>query len=231
MNDVTIYLVGGAVRDELMGLTPKDHDYAVEAPSYEVMRAWVGARGTIFQERPEYLTIRARARDGHVGDFVLCRKDCAYQDGRRPDYVMPGTLLDDLARRDFTMNAIARRPDDKVYIDPHNGQADIERKLVRCVGSARARIEEDPLRGLRAIRFAVTKGFGIDLGIDTVLRESAFAATLLTVSVDRVREELNKAFAADTYRTLCLLGEYPFIMQVLFMSMKLWLTATTKERR
>ena len=109
-----IYQVGGSLRDECLGRPCKDFDFSVEAPSYEAMREHLVQDGyTIFLEKPEYLTIRARFPKGHpqervCADFVLCRKDGFYSDGRRPDTVEPGTIYDDLARRDFTMNAMAR---------------------------------------------------------------------------------------------------------------------------
>ncbi len=102
---VKIYLVGGSIRDQLLGLKSKDLDYAVEAGSYEEMRDYIKENGKIFLETPEYLTIRAHLKNGEPADFVLCRKDGEYSDGRRPDKVTPGTLYDDLARRDFTVNA------------------------------------------------------------------------------------------------------------------------------
>src|SRR6478735_1674813 len=156
------YQVGGCVRDSLLGVESKDIDFSVEAPSYEAMREAViercgGNPESIKVDKPEFATIRAI--DPKLGgvDFVLCRKDGAYSDGRRPDSVEMGTLLDDLARRDFTVNAIARA-DDGSLIDPFNGQADLKLRLLRCVGGV-DRLREDSLRMLRAFRFAITKGF------------------------------------------------------------------------
>ena len=153
------YEVGGAVRDEILNLPTNDLDYAVEAESYEAMREAVLERGgEIFLESPEYLTIRAKVPGIGPADFVLCRKDGAYSDGRHPDRVEPGTLLDDLARRDFTMNAMAVDIENGKLYDPHDGRKDMEAETIRCVGVAEERFEEDALRILRAIRFAITKG-------------------------------------------------------------------------
>src|SRR5687768_11467708 len=106
MTDIRFFRVGGCVRDELLGIESKDIDFAVEADSFEAMRDAVHARcSKVFLETPEFLTIRGLDPDIGAVDFVLCRKDGPTKDGRRPEFVEPGTILDDLARRDFTVNA------------------------------------------------------------------------------------------------------------------------------
>src|SRR5688572_2507881 len=116
---VKVFEVGGAVRDKLLGLRPKDIDFAVEAPSFKAMHEFVSSTcSTIFLIKPEFLTIRAHHATMGAVDFVLCRKDGAYSDGRRPDTVEPGTIFDDLARRDFTINAMAFDEEGNL-IDPH----------------------------------------------------------------------------------------------------------------
>jgi len=120
--------VGGCLRDEFKGIPSKDVDFAVEAPSFEAMRDELIEDGfEIFEERPEFFTIRAKVPKGNpledrtrVADFVMCRKDGPSSDGRRPDFVEPGTIFDDLARRDFTVNAIARNAITGEIIDPHS---------------------------------------------------------------------------------------------------------------
>lgn len=210
---VKFYLVGGAVRDKLLGSKSKDLDYSVEAPSFDAMRQEIVKRGgDIFLETPQYLTIRARVPNLGAADFVLCRKDGAYSDGRRPDEVIPGTLADDLARRDFTMNAIAQDEEGNL-IDPHNGQKDIVEKTIRCVGSPYKRFQEDYLRMLRAIRFSVTKEFGIEQETSWAIHDLKDNAG--KVSVERIREELYKAFMYDTPKTLNALSHYG-LLQVLF---------------
>ena len=216
---IKVYEVGGCVRDKLMGLTPKDIDYAVEAGSWEEMREYIQYHGKIYIEKPEYLTIRAKLPDLGDADFVLCRKDGEYTDGRRPDSVTPGTILDDLARRDFTMNAIAIDTDTGVVIDPHKGQRDISRKLIKCVGKPWDRMLEDPLRMLRAIRFAVTKEFQIHVTIHDVLWHGW--RRIESVSEDRVREELARAFKHDTLRTLGWLEVCPDLKAFLFTHVNL----------
>lgn len=143
-----------------------------------------------------------------VADFVLARKDGPSSDGRRPDWVIPGTLDDDLARRDFTVNAIARAVDGTL-IDPFNGQDDIKFGTLRFVGDAGQRISEDGLRVMRAFRFVVTKGFVFAPGMVDVLTTGFAAEMLGKVSVERIREELIKMFKFDTLASLQLLGSLP----------------------
>ena len=155
---IKYYMVGGAVRDKILGIDPKyikDIDYSVEAPSYEAMKTELLKRGLeMFPIKEDYMTIRGKL-NGVAADFVLCRKDGHYSDGRRPDTVEIGTLYDDLARRDFTMNAIALDEDDNI-IDPFDGRGDLHRGIIRCVGKATDRMREDSLRLIRAIRFLDT---------------------------------------------------------------------------
>lgn len=233
------YQVGGCVRDALLGVKSKDIDFSVEAESYEAMRAAIVERcggslndpedcklgGRIIKvEKPEFATIRAV--DPVLGgvDFVLCRKDGTYSDGRRPDSVEMGTLLDDLSRRDFTVNAIARA-DDGLLVDPFHGQRDLSNNILRCVGDTERRMTEDALRILRAIRFSITKGFAFDLKLDEFLSRKSSARLLACVSIERVREELLKCFDADTYLTLTVLENYRHIREVIF-SRNLKLTPT-----
>ena len=228
--DAKFYEVGGAVRDKILNLPTNDLDYAVEAESYEAMREAVLERGgEIFLESPEYLTIRAKVPGIGPADFVLCRKDGSYSDGRHPDKVEPGTLLDDLARRDFTMNAMAVDIETGKLYDPHDGRKDMEAETIRCVGVAEERFEEDALRILRAIRFAITKDMKLDEDIDEALKDSYLVKLLENVSVERTREELNKAFKFDTLGTLALLEKYPLVREALFSSRVLKLEGTLKK--
>jgi tRNA nucleotidyltransferase/poly(A) polymerase len=243
--------VGGCVRDEIMGLPSKDIDFTVVLIDTDDQEGWMIRPGQgnvmltpfqimeqrlkqegfkIFQSKPEFSTIRAMFPKGHqhsgVADFVLARIDGPSTDGRRPDWTKPGTLMDDLARRDFTMNAIAKAADGTL-IDPFGGQEDIARKRIRAVGSTEDRLREDALRGLRALRFAVTKGFFIDHEITWVLGQNWFAEALSSVSKERQREEMEKMFAHDTVASLFLIHQFPAVMSVVF-SQGLRLSATMK---
>jgi tRNA nucleotidyltransferase/poly(A) polymerase len=237
---IRIYEVGGCVRDGLLGIPTKDLDYTVEAPSFVAMREWLEAQGfEIFVENPEFLTIRARfprgkshfgTRDvrGMTGDFVMARKESTYSDGRHPDQVVPGTLFDDLARRDFTVNAMAISPEGEL-MDPFNGFKDLELKLLRTVGTPEERFSEDALRALRAIRFSITKGFTMHPAVWDALDSEWLPGLLTSVSVERRREELLRAFHHDTEATLMLLAELPEAFREAVFADGLWLKPTLES--
>jgi tRNA nucleotidyltransferase/poly(A) polymerase len=222
-----IYQVGGCVRDELMGVTPKDIDLACEAESFEAMEQYIRDNGgKVYQSKPEFFTVRARLF-GEDRDFVLCRKESKYSDGRRPDSVEVGTIYDDLARRDFTMNAIAKDESGN-YIDPYGGINDIAVGVIKCVGNPAERLNEDPLRVLRMIRFAVTKDFHIESKTSAAVDEHVIKKLFESVSIDRIREELHKCFAHNTYMTLRWLLTYDLLR--IFVKTEVWLKPTLEEK-
>ena len=230
------YQVGGCVRDRRLGVKSNDIDFSVEADSYLAMREAVilrcggdpanpehaAEKGPFIKvDKPEFVTIRAvDPVEGGV-DFVLCRKDGTYNtDGRRPDFVEIGTLYDDLARRDFTVNAMAEDESGNL-IDPFNGEADLKNGLLRCVGDTEKRLTEDSLRMLRAIRFAIMKGFTLDADLYAFLRNPASARLLGHISVERINLEMRKCFNFDTLKSLDMLQNFPTIMEAVFSRMKL----------
>jgi tRNA nucleotidyltransferase (CCA-adding enzyme) len=213
--------VGGAVRDKFLGVDSKDVDFvAVPKMSWDSADSafnglvnhlkWCGFK--VFLETAEFFTVRAQVPNGHplkqrttVADFVLARKDGPSSDGRRPDFVLPGTLMDDLQRRDFTVNAMAIL--DGELVDPFGGREDLENNLLRFVGNPTDRIAEDGLRVMRALRFMVVKGFDMDMDTWDAIN-SDFAAEMLTkVSVERIREELEKMFFANTLWSMNVLND------------------------
>ena len=212
---IKYYIVGGFVRDNLLGVKSKDVDFAVEAESYEDMKSDLLANGvTIFQERPEFLTVRGSHQNYGGVDYVLCRKESFYSDGRHPDSVSIGTIRDDLARRDFTVNAIAMEADGTL-IDPFNGQQDLQNRILRCVGDAEQRFNEDYLRIVRAVRFHITKGFQLHHDISFYLK-SPSVLHLRNVSKERIYEELRKCFECDTKKTLDFFREFRYLEGVIF---------------
>lgn len=251
-----MFEVGGCVRDEILGVPSKDIDFAVvlensdmpggdgPANPFYVMRNNLKRMGfKIFLETPEFLTVRAQFPKGAApmkfqeeknrqtitADFVLARKEAGYTDGRRPDEVVPGTLEDDLARRDFTMNAIAKDADGNL-IDPFNGLADIQSKTIRCVGDPFQRFSEDALRAVRALRFSVTKGFQIHR--DTAAAMEMFGvvdALANNISEERIQQELSKMFRFNTPASLRALSQFPLLTSVLFDG-RVSLDATLKTK-
>lgn len=198
-----VFLVGGSVRDLLMGRPCDDYDFATPLRPDEVEAA-VRAAG-----RRPYLTGK---RFGTVGFSVSGRKvevttfraESYTPDSRRPEVRYLDDLGDDLARRDFTINAIAMRGD--TIIDPQSGRTDIEAKCVRAVGDPSERFSEDPLRMLRAARFASQLGFGIDAA--TVAGMSSGADHILRVARERRAAELDKLLVGQgVSKGLCVLAD------------------------
>jgi len=231
--------VGGCNRDEILGIPTKDVDFAVEANSFEEMVKELTRQGFVLHViKEEFLTVRAGVPKDHPlyketkdADFVICRSDSETSDGRRPEFVEPGTILTDLARRDFTVNAIAKDPETGEWLDPHNGIDDIHTRTLRFVGNPLDRINEDGLRVMRAFRFCVVRGFTMES--ETLAAVSSFEAerALLSdsVSSERIREELNKMLKHDTVATLKFLHHFlpPFMLNVIFKN-NLRLEATLK---
>lgn len=230
MKPIRLYMVGGFVRDELIGKKSKDIDYAVEADSYQHMKEWVAANGKIFLESPEHFTIRAHVKGHQPADFVLCRKESGYTDGRHPDKVEPGTLFDDLARRDFTVNAIAKDAEGN-YIDPFNGREDLKAMTLKCVGNPLDRFTEDALRVMRAMRFSLTKGFRIDTDTKLAMWNPDVLGKLKNkISTERKQDELTKCLAHDTIATLKFLHDMGIEFQQAVFTGKLWLKPTTEDK-
>lgn len=222
------YRTGGCVRDSLLGVDAKDVDYSVVAESFADMRAAILARGgEIYMEAEKFFTIRAKLPVLGSCDYVLARRDGSYRDGRRPDFVEMGTIEDDMARRDFTINAMAQ-DENGTIIDPFNGQIDLRNKLLRCVGDTKTRMAEDSLRLCRAIRFHITRGFTLDNNLILFLLNKDNAGLLASTSIERIREELVKCFNFDTLLTLKVLNDFPAIRDHIF-SRNLKLTPTIKQ--
>jgi len=216
-NSIRLFEVGGSIRDELMGITEiPDRDFCAEAPSWPALLEWCHTNmERVFLVTPEFFTVRGRMPNGDSIDVVMCRKDGSSSDGRHPDTVEAGTLLDDLARRDFTVNAMAREVDPTTLepigeiIDPFHGRQHLIAGVLRCVGVTSMRFEEDGLRVLRAARFSITKDLELCPELEANL-ESGHWWTFVgeTVSAERIREELTKMFKHSTARTMTLFIEF-----------------------
>jgi len=247
MNTYKLYEVGGAVRDALLGLQSKDIDYTVvvssDDPGVDAVIAfnWFHAEIVrdgyeVFLCTPDVFTIRAKfpkahAHAGLVADFVLARKESGFVEGtRRPLNIELGTLEDDLRRRDFTVNAIARDLDGNI-IDLFGGIYDLHNKTLTCPIDPETSFNDDPLRILRALRFCVTKGFIITPKIDNAIVNFNYNRFIDTVSVERVREELDKMFRFNTVAALNVLYRLQGLNPVLFSYIfnQLWLKPTTEK--
>jgi tRNA nucleotidyltransferase/poly(A) polymerase len=239
------YEVGGKVRDEILGLQSKDVDY-VAVPNDNLLEKYQDAyemfvvletylnneKFEIFLSTPDCFTIRAKFPKDHkyqgVADFVMARKEIGYVEGTRTPIVVPGTLYDDLERRDFTLNALAK-DDDGTIIDYFNGMKDLESMVLRTPLPTESTFNDDPLRILRAIRFSTTKGFKIPTTMALTIEGYNYDKKMSVVSSERIREELYKCFKYDTFKTLNVLNEFPLLKRYIFENKLMWLKPTMEQ--
>ena len=185
------YAVGGCVRDSLLGRTPQDWDLCTSARPEQVLALF--GEGQCIPTGLQHGTVTIKY-GGQLYETTTFRTEGAYTDGRHPDEVhFVPDVRQDLARRDFTINAMAYN-DAEGLIDPFGGQQDLQQGILRAVGDPATRFEEDALRILRLYRFAARFGFAIDLPTGQAAR--ALCAHLDCVSVERIEEELSKLLAA-----------------------------------
>lgn len=243
-----IFLVGGAVRDKLLGIKSNDLDYVMVLDDinltpfqgYLTMKQYMLDAGfTIFLETPEMFTIRGKFPKGHknegiTGDFVLARKEVGYEEGTRRPILELGTLYDDLERRDFTINAMAEDEDGNI-IDFFNGKEDLKRRVLRTPLNPNITFLDDPLRILRFIRFCITKDFSMSFeGIKAMDNPDVLNKLKEVVSGERIREELLKMFKHDTIKTLELLtyldkNDCKGLLKICF-GKGMWLEPTFKSK-
>ena len=185
------YVVGGCVRDSLLGLTPHDWDLCTSALPQQVMELFGAQRCIPTGLQHGTVTVK---QSGALYEITTFRTEGTYTDGRHPDEVhFVPDVREDLARRDFTINAMAYNEKEGL-VDPFGGQADLQSGIVRAVGVPRQRFTEDALRILRLYRFAARFGFAIDSPTAQAAQE--LCAHLDCVSVERIEEELAKLLSA-----------------------------------
>jgi tRNA nucleotidyltransferase (CCA-adding enzyme) len=183
-------VVGGCVRDMLLGRTPGDWDVATSAHPDEVMRIFRKTIPTGLQHGT--VTVM---EGGDALEVTTFRGEGAYTDARRPDHVVFGvTLEEDMSRRDFTVNAMAYDPIADTVHDPFGGAADLGARVIRAVGDAEARFREDGLRVMRAVRFAAVLEFAIEEA--TLAAIPGALGSLQKVAAERVQTELLKLLGA-----------------------------------
>lgn len=179
------YVVGGCVRDSLLGLKPHDWDVCTNAKPDEIKACF--DRYSTFDAGMKHGTVSV-IRDNEVIEITTFRIDGAYLDNRHPESVtFTSSVEEDLARRDFTVNAMAYHPQ-RGLVDPHGGREDLRRGVIRCVGNPDTRFNEDALRIMRALRFAATYRFSIDA--DTAASLKRNAQLLNNIASERINAEL-----------------------------------------
>lgn len=252
MKNFKFYEVGGKIRDELLGLTSKDVDYVAvpidlllnsnlvtfEAISAESMfklleKELRDEKFEIFLITPDCYTIRAKFPKDYkyqgVADFVMARKEVDYISGTRTPIVEPGTLYDDLSRRDFTVNALAKDPDTGEIIDFFGGLEDLKRKVLKTPLDPHTTFDDDPLRILRGIRFEVTKGLKIPRKLRGLIQSYSYKEKMGVVSQERIRDELFKCLKHDTSQTIKILQEFTNLSDYIWANTDLWLKPTSEK--
>lgn len=186
------FLVGGAVRDMLLGKPATDWDIATSATPQEVMALF----RKVIPTGIEHGTVTVHFM-GHEIEVTTYRTDIGYSDGRHPDKIAyAATIQDDLSRRDFTMNAIAVNMLSGEVTDPFNGRRDIKHKIIRSVGNPVDRFTEDGLRPIRALRFSAQLGFVIEKKTFEAISDPAVRKITAGISIERFRDELIKMLQA-----------------------------------
>jgi tRNA nucleotidyltransferase/poly(A) polymerase len=225
-----LYLVGGAVRDLLRGRPAHDWDLATDARPEEVTAIFRNARppSPVIPTGIKHgtVTVHYRGKEGLKGaagkggapyielEITTFRTESDYRDGRRPEKIaFASSIEEDLSRRDFTMNAAAARLPGGELVDPSGGKADIQRRIIRCVGNPAERFAEDGLRPLRAIRFAAQLGFTVDK--ETLDAVAGAAGVTAKVSAERIRDELDKILAAAPSAAFRLMEETGLLRLIL----------------
>lgn len=193
-NGHSAYVVGGCVRDSLMDRIPHDWDICTSATPEQMLEIFKNYR--VIETGLKHGTVTI-VIDGEQYECTTYRIDGKYSDNRRPDNVIfTNDLVEDLRRRDFTINAMAYN-DAEGLIDPFNGLEDIVQERIQCVGLAKDRFNEDALRILRAIRFAAQLDFIIEPGTDWEVHKQC--KNLKNISIERINNEFCKIVASDNF--------------------------------
>jgi len=189
------FLVGGCVRDILLGREPADYDVTTSATPDQVLELF--ADGVTVGAQFGVILV---ARDGIKVEVATFRSDMGYSDGRHPDQVVyASSPEEDVKRRDFTINGLVMQHNTGKVLDYVDGQADLRAGIIRAIGKPDQRFAEDKLRTLRAVRFGARFGFEIEHGTFTAIRKQA--REISQVSAERIREELSKLLTEGAART------------------------------
>jgi len=213
------YLVGGCVRDLLLGREPADYDIATSATPAQVMKLFPKTYAVGAQFGVVLVPVERDGPDGERDNYAIevatFRSDGAYSDGRHPDEVrFSADASLDVRRRDFTINGLLLDPEAKEVFDYVGGRRDLEAKTIRAIGDARLRFSEDKLRMLRAVRFAARFGYSIEAETFRAIRE--LAGNIHDVSRERIRDEIVKMLTeGSARRAFELLDETGLLEQVL----------------
>jgi len=211
-NGRSLYVVGGAVRDHLLNKTPKDFDLATDATPDESIDM-LSPYYKVLEVGKAFGVIKVMVPEDPEGVEIATFREESYKDSRRPDTVRYSSIDKDVMRRDLTVNALFYDIKGKRIVDLVNGIDDIEKGVIRTVGSSAERFAEDPLRKLRAVRFASKLGSKIDQETHQSLAKDPI---FHNISVERVRDEFLKILssAKNVREAISLLESYDMLTQV-----------------
>lgn len=207
------YLVGGCVRDLFLGRKPKDWDVTTNATPEDIQKIFPES---FYENEFGTVGIKTGSEDPALAivEATPYRTESGYSDKRRPDSVLFGqSLEDDLARRDFTINAIAYDDAKGQIVDPYKGQKDIEARVLRTVRDAEERFEEDGLRLMRAVRLVAELGFALDA--DTAAAIQKKAHNLGRISKERIRDELTRILQSDQPMLALVLSQQLGLLEII----------------
>lgn len=182
-----VYLVGGSVRDYLLGRKIKDYDLVTSAKTEELEKLFPNS----LEVGKQFGIVKVPVK-GDVVEIATFREDGSYSDGRRPDYIKEGNMDTDVKRRDFTINGLLFDLQSKEVIDKTGGLQDLELKQIKCIGNPLERFQEDHLRVLRALRFATVLDFTIEENTFKGIQQDA--SNISVISKERIKVELDKMF-------------------------------------
>ncbi|WP_405937747.1 CCA tRNA nucleotidyltransferase [Streptomyces sp. NBC_00726] len=209
----SLALVGGSVRDALLGRLGNDLDFTTDARPEDVLKIVRPWADSVWEVGIAFGTVGAQ-KHGYQIEVTTYRSEAYDRTSRKPEVSYGDSIEDDLVRRDFTVNAMAVALPEKVFIDPHDGRKDLAERVLRTPGTPEASFSDDPLRMLRAARFAAQLDFEVAPEVVSAMTE--MAGRIEIVSAERVREELNKLLLSSHPRKgLSLLVETGLAQQVL----------------
>jgi poly(A) polymerase len=193
------YLVGGCVRDILLGREPADYDVATDATPDRVQQLFPRSLGVGAQFGVVIVTEVSATGESAQVEVATFRSDSGYSDGRHPDHVVYAkSAAEDVQRRDFTINALLLDPEAEEVLDFVSGRDDLRAGIIRAIGQPETRFREDKLRMIRAVRFAARFGYGIEAATwDAIAR---LAPDICQVSAERLRDELTKLLTEGAAR-------------------------------
>lgn len=194
-NGHSLYMVGGSVRDYILGLPLNDMDLVTDATPEEEKKFLTNADFTF----AKYGSIKLCFK-GHKFDITTLRKESGYIDSRHPqEVVFTKSLKEDVTRRDFTINALYLSKDLKV-IDYVNGKLDIEFKLLRMIGDPNTRLKEDPLRIIRAYRFCLDYQLQLDIELESAITNNS--DLLFKIRIEKIKEEIHKCHHKNELKSI-----------------------------